>query len=70
MKHHFPDNSDALIGRMDDHYGIISKDTAFASSSKNPVDKRLDFTAYFLALIKTLDEQKQSFDVIRIIVLK
>ncbi len=28
-------------------------------TSKNPMDKRLDFCAYFLALIKTLDEKKE-----------
>ena len=33
-------------------------------------DKRLDFCAYFLALIKTLDEQGETFETIRAISLK
>lgn len=65
VKKNFPGIPDAIIFKVDDHYKIISVDTAFAASSKNPIDKRLDFCAYFLALIKTLDEQGESFETIR-----
>jgi len=58
----FPGIADAIINKVDAHYKIISIDTAFAASSNNPIDKRLDFCAYFLALIKTLDEQGESFE--------
>lgn len=50
---------------IDEHYCQISPDTDFARTSKNPIDKRLDFCAYFLALIKTLDSAGESFDSIR-----
>jgi hypothetical protein len=49
---------------------MISIDTAFARTSKNPIDRRLDFCAYFLALIQTLDERKENFETIRRICLE
>ena len=61
----FPATRDKIIDTVDTHYKIISADTAFAASSKNPIDKRLDFCAYFLALIKTLDERGESFETTR-----
>jgi len=70
IEHHFPYKANMLIQKMNIHYAIISKDTSFALASKNPIDKRLDFMAYFLALIKTLDEQQQGFDAIRNICLE
>ena len=66
----FPAIRDKIIDSVDTHYRIISADTAFAASSKNPIDKRLDFCAYFLALIKTLDERGESFETTRKICLE
>ena len=70
IKRKFPGNSDEMIARTDAHYEVISVDTSFAASSKNPIDKRLDFCAYFLALIKTLDEQGERFETTRRICLE
>jgi L-2-amino-thiazoline-4-carboxylic acid hydrolase len=70
VKKNFPGIADAIIDKVDAHYKIISVDTAFAASSKNPIDKRLDFCAYFLALIKKLDEQGESFETTRKICLE
>ena len=70
IKKNFPDNSNAIITKADIHYNIISADTSFAARSKNPIDKRLDFSAYFLALIKTLDEQGEKFETTRRICLE
>src|SRR6186997_149624 len=61
---------DKIIDSVDTNYRIISADTAFAASSKNPIDKRLDFCSYFLALIKTLDEKGETFEAIRKICLE
>jgi hypothetical protein len=69
-KKNFPGKADAIIDKVNAHYKIISVDTAFARSSKNPIDKRLDFCAYFLALIKTLDERGESFETTRKICLE
>jgi hypothetical protein len=65
LKDHYPDEANLIIAATDIHYKKISTDTAFAATSGNPVDKRLDFTAYFLALIKTLDERGESYETIR-----
>ena len=62
IRKNFPGHSDNIISIVDSHYKIISADTAFAASSNNPIDKRLDFCAYFLALIKTLDEKGETFE--------
>ncbi len=70
VKKNFPGIADAIIDKVDAHYKIISVDTAFAASSNNPIDKRLDFCAYFLALIKTLDEQGEKFETTRKICLE
>jgi hypothetical protein len=61
----YPEESSNLLRRLEEHYDGISKDTRFASTSKNPIDRRLDFSACFLALIKTLDERDESFQSIR-----
>lgn len=65
LKNHFPTTENALISTLERHYQVISKDTHFAASSTNPIDRRLDFCAYFLALIQTLDEKGESFEMIR-----
>lgn len=70
IKKEFPGHADEIIARTDAHYKVISVDTSFAASSGNPIDRRLDFCAYFLALIKTLDGQGESFETTRIICLK
>ena len=70
IKKSFPGNTGDIIAKVDAHYKIISADTAFAANSENPIDKRLDFCAYFLALIKTLDEQGERFETTRTICLE
>ncbi len=70
VKEKFPLGWDAIIANTDNHFKIISVDTRFAATSKNPIDKRLDFCAYFLALIKTLDEQGETFETTRKICLE
>ncbi len=67
---HYPGRSTLLLAAVDKHYGRIAEDTRFAAASANPLDKRLDFSAYFLALILTLDEQGESFQTIRALCLQ
>ncbi len=52
------------------NYTAIAPEIAFARTSANPIDKRLDFCAYFLALIQTLDARQESYDDIRKICLE
>jgi len=70
IKKNFAGHSDTIITKADVHFKIISADTSFAARSENPIDKRLDFSAYFLALIKTLDEQGEKFETTRKICLE
>ena len=70
IKENYPDDFNKIIATTNDYFKIISIDTGFASTSSNPIDKRLDFSSYFLALIKTLDEKGESFDDIRKICLE
>lgn len=70
LKDNYPNEFDIVIANTDKHYKNISTDTTFAKTSTNPLDKRLDFSSYFLALIITLDEQGETFDTIRNICLE
>ena len=67
---HFPDTAAALIAEVEDQFAALSKDTKFAATSSNPIDKRLDFSAYFLALIKVLEKKQLSYEQIRAICLE
>lgn len=70
VRKHYPANASTIISQTEENYLVISKDTAFSFTSKNPIDRRLDFSAYFLALIKTLDAHEEIFDSIRSICLE
>ena len=70
VKRNYADHSNFLLTEINRNFNCISGDTAFALTSGNPIDRRLDLCAYFLALIKTLDEQGESFDAIRQIYLE
>jgi hypothetical protein len=62
---HFPDVASSMIDFLDQRFNVISGDTSFAQRSTNPMDKRLDFAACFLALIQTLEHHNQSYEQIR-----
>jgi len=47
VNRNFPEDPGAIIDKVNVHYKTLSVDTAFAASSTNPIDKRLDFCAYF-----------------------
>jgi hypothetical protein len=70
IKINYPKEFSNIIADTENHYNIISVDTAFAKTSKNPVDRRLDFCSYFLAFIKTLDDKGETFENIRKICLQ
>src|SRR5215210_9468555 len=70
IREHFPDSFIDIIDDSDKHYLAISKDTEFAKTSSNPIDKRLDFCTYFLALIISLDKLGLPYERIRRICLE
>lgn len=65
LRNCYPEDADKMIEELDMHFSAISDDTKFAAKSSNPMDKRLDFTACFLALIKTLENRGVAYDEIR-----
>ena len=70
LEKHFPLESSTLVKEVGERFNVLSIDTRFASTSSNPIDKRLDFAAYFLALIQTLENRNQSYDEIKSICLE
>lgn len=70
IKHHFPDTQESINHSTESEYDLLKNDIAFASTSKNPMDRRIDFSGYFLSLIKVLDKQGESFEKIRAVCLE
>ena len=70
IRNNYPNNFDEIITETGINYKAISVDTSFAKTSNNPLDKRLDFCAYFLALIKTLDHRGIQYEKIRLLSLQ
>jgi hypothetical protein len=70
INQHFPDICAVLIAEVEERFAEFSKGTKFAAKSTNPIDKRLDFSAYFLALIKVLENRGLSYEQIRAICLE
>ena len=65
IKGNYPNSFHEIISETENNYKIISLDTRFAKTSKNSIDKRLDFCAYFLAFVKTLDKKGESYEITR-----
>jgi hypothetical protein len=65
LKRHFHGTAMSIIAEVDNEFRTISRSTSFAASSANPMDKRLDFAAYFLSLIKVLEGRKHGYAEIR-----
>lgn len=63
----YPETSENLILNIEREYDSISRSVAFARKSSNPIDRRLNFSAYFLALVKVLDDQGEGYETIRLI---
>ncbi|HEX6224592.1 MAG TPA: L-2-amino-thiazoline-4-carboxylic acid hydrolase [Chryseolinea sp.] len=70
LEKRFPLNSSEMTKEMDARFKVLALDTRFASRSSNPIDRRLDFAAYFLALIQTLEKGNHSYDEIKTICLE
>ncbi|RKN80036.1 hypothetical protein D7Z94_17490 [Ulvibacterium marinum] len=65
MTRKFPELYDSILQDTENRYWQISKDTNFSKKSTNPLDKRLDLMAYFLATILTLREKRFDFQTIK-----
>ena len=70
IRSRYPSNAQSLLIELDKEFNLLLPDVKFAATSKNPMDRRLVFCAYFLALIKVLDHQGESFEQIRTVSLE
>lgn len=65
VRRRYPADAHQLCPAIESRYRDIFSDIAFARKSVNPVDRRLDFTAYFLATIQVLERHGERFEQIR-----
>ena len=65
IERHYPQDAVNLIAQVDAEFLVIQPDVGFAATSANPVDRRLDFAAYFLSLIKVLEKKGEQYHKIR-----
>ncbi len=65
LEDEYPEDFAIIISETDTAYGQIKNDIEFVQKSKNPLDKRINFAGYFLALIRVLEKKGESFDTIR-----
>lgn len=61
----FPDAAQQIQHDIDNTFVALKDDVAFAKHSANPVDRRLEMSAYFLALIMVLDKRGITSEKIR-----
>ena len=65
LRYRYPAVFDQMRAEIDARYQALYPDIAFARKSSNPVDRRLDFCAYFLATIQTIEARGAAFAEIR-----
>ncbi|ULQ52577.1 L-2-amino-thiazoline-4-carboxylic acid hydrolase [Flavihumibacter fluvii] len=65
LGNYYPNRVRELEAQTEKHFETIAKDISFAANSRNPIDRRLEFCGYFLALIKSLDAAGEGFLMIR-----
>ncbi len=61
----YPVKAEELLLQVETAFMAIEHDVAFASTSSNPIDRRIELAGYFLALIKVLDEKGEDYPTIR-----
>lgn len=62
---YYPDKAAKLVIDFNILHHQIMPDVAFASRSRNPIDRRMDFAAQFLALVKLLEKEGATYEKIR-----
>jgi len=65
LRRNYPETFRASLQEIEQAFQLIDNDIQFGATSKNPMDKRLGFAGWFLALIQVLERQGKSFDEIR-----
>jgi len=70
IRQHYPADGEQLCASIEAQYNVLAPEVVFAKTSPNPMDRRLDFTAYFLATIQVLEQRGEGFEQIRSICLE
>ncbi len=65
IRQRYPLDGGQICESIQTRYQAIWPDIGFVKTSSNPIDRRLDFTAYFLATIQVLEQRGESFEIIR-----
>ncbi len=65
----YPPTAAHFIADIETAFKRIQPDVHFAKTSKNPVDRRLEIAAYFLATIEVLNRNGESMEKIRALLL-
>src|SRR4249920_3111473 len=65
LRKYYPEKSEILISSLHSSYEEIKPDISFSKRSANPIDKRMDIAASFLALVKVLDKEGSTVEKIR-----
>ena len=65
LENYYPKFAKELLEDVEAQYQELKADVRFAETSSNPMDKRLDLSAYFLALIMVLDKAGENFERIK-----
>lgn len=66
---HYPGSATVIMAEIEGHFAAMAGDYAFAKTSANPVDKRMEISAYFLATVKTLHSRQAGYEHIREVLL-
>jgi hypothetical protein len=59
-----------LLTEITSVFDVVKNDIQFSYTSINPMDKRMEIAAYFLAAIKVLDKEGESFEKIRKLIIE
>lgn len=69
INRYYPATASLLVEEIERQFVAMAGDIAFAKTSSNPIDKRMEISAYFLATVKVLDGEQAGYERIREILL-
>lgn len=70
IQRHFPQQATQRLLEIEVAFKRLQPEVRFARTSKNPVDRRMEIAAYFLATIEALHQAGESFENIRTVLLE
>jgi hypothetical protein len=70
LAQHFEHQAGDCQIKIEAAFELLQADVQFAKHSPNPVDKRMEMAAYFLATIQVLDAQSMDYETIKKIIIE